>query len=34
MLFREIVAIYCDNHTKQIQSVEKIELFYVKAGGT
>jgi hypothetical protein len=36
MLFKEIIAIYSDNHMEPINtiSVENVELLVVKAGGT
>jgi hypothetical protein len=36
MLFREIIYIYCDNHTKHINTLcgKNAESFNVKAGGT
>jgi hypothetical protein len=36
MLFRETVAVYCENHTehKDAQWGHNAEFWYVKAGGT
>jgi hypothetical protein len=36
MLFRETVAVYCENHTEHTNTIfgENPELWYVKAGGT
>jgi hypothetical protein len=35
MLFRETVAVYCENHTEHINTFcgQKAEFWYVKAGG-
>jgi hypothetical protein len=36
MLFRETVAVYCENHTEHINTLRgnNVEFWYVKAGGT
>jgi hypothetical protein len=36
MLFRETIAIYCENHTEHINTLggQNAEFWYVKAGGT
>jgi hypothetical protein len=36
MLFRETVAVYCENHTEHTDTLcgQNAELWYVKAGGT
>jgi hypothetical protein len=36
MLFREIVAVYCDNHMKHTNTLcgQNVEFLCVKAGGT
>jgi hypothetical protein len=36
MLFRETVAVYCENHTEHTDTVcgQNAEFWYVKAGGT
>ena len=36
MLYREIIAVYSDIHTKHINTlcVQKVELLIVKSGGT
>jgi hypothetical protein len=35
MLFRETVAVYCENHTEHINTLcgQNAEFWYVKAGG-
>jgi hypothetical protein len=35
MLFRETVAVYCENHTQQTDTLcgQNAEFLYVKAGG-
>jgi hypothetical protein len=35
MLFRETVAVYCENHTQHINTLcgQNAEFWYVKAGG-
>jgi hypothetical protein len=35
-LFKEIIAVYCENHTKSVNKLceQNAELFIVKAGGT
>jgi hypothetical protein len=36
MLFRETVAVYCENHTEHINTLceQNAEFYYVNAGGT
>jgi hypothetical protein len=36
MLFRETVAVYCENHTEHTDTIcgQNAEFWYVKAGGT
>jgi hypothetical protein len=36
MLFRETVAVYCENHTEHTDTLfgQNAEFWYVKAGGT
>jgi hypothetical protein len=36
MLFRETVAVYCENHTEHTNTLcgQNVEFEYVKAGGT
>jgi hypothetical protein len=36
MLFREIIAVYCDSHTKHTNTLfgQNTESLYCKAGGT
>jgi hypothetical protein len=36
MLFRETVAVYCENRTKHINTLcgQDVEFYYVKEGGT
>jgi hypothetical protein len=36
MLFREIIAVYCENHTEHINTPceQNAEFYYVKAAGT
>jgi hypothetical protein len=36
MLFRETVAVYCENHTENTDTLcgQNAESYYVKAGGT
>jgi hypothetical protein len=36
MLFRETVAVYCENHTEHTNTLcgQNVEFQYVKAGGT
>jgi hypothetical protein len=28
MLFREVIAVYCENHTKRLDTVGKTDLFF------
>jgi hypothetical protein len=36
MLFREIIAVYCENHTEHTNALcgQNAEFYYVKASGT
>jgi hypothetical protein len=36
MLFRETIAVYCENHTKHANTLygQNVEIYYIKFGGT